>query len=282
MLLKQQHFSVSGQAANPARQHPPLEYVYRHSHPLLQFLPQKLAVWIANYYAVVTMLGSWMCLQDLTSQDTGVQPHSMEFCRPASCLTCTKSTFAPSSQYSLSQICITGLCAPGVTHSTWNSIDFGEEKSRWVHIHGICIVPSCICWSYSWYIHVLSWLCSLQDVWQLSLLIHSTLGYVTTIMTLQNCYLIRIVCGLWNFVRLSAAVPMVLALPSGGAAMFTRSTPGCGTLDCPSFAWAASLWPKQRRSKGSLGPKLPSADGQLMVYTWYIHGIYYLVYPVLQ
>ena len=43
MLLKQQHFSVSGHAADPARQHPPVEYVYRWSHPLLQFLPQILA-----------------------------------------------------------------------------------------------------------------------------------------------------------------------------------------------------------------------------------------------
>ncbi len=51
MLLKQQHFSVSGQAAYPARQHPPVEYVYRSSHPLLQFLPQKSAEWIANNYA---------------------------------------------------------------------------------------------------------------------------------------------------------------------------------------------------------------------------------------
>jgi hypothetical protein len=43
MLLKQQHLSVSGhcgQDADPARQHPPVEYVYRSSHPLLQFLPQ--------------------------------------------------------------------------------------------------------------------------------------------------------------------------------------------------------------------------------------------------
>ncbi len=48
MLLKQQqHFSVSGHAADPARQHPPVEYVYRRSHPLLQFLPQKLSEWIA-------------------------------------------------------------------------------------------------------------------------------------------------------------------------------------------------------------------------------------------
>jgi hypothetical protein len=34
MLPKQQHFSVSGQAADQARQHPPVEYVYRRSHPL--------------------------------------------------------------------------------------------------------------------------------------------------------------------------------------------------------------------------------------------------------
>ena len=51
MLLKQQLLSVSGQVANPARQHPPVTYVYRTSHPMLQFLPQKLAEWITNNYA---------------------------------------------------------------------------------------------------------------------------------------------------------------------------------------------------------------------------------------
>ena len=91
---------------------------------------------------------------------------------------------------------------------------------------------------------------------------------------------------------LSAAVPMVRALTRGGAAMFTRSTPGCGTLDGPSLAWAASLWPKLRRSEGSPGLRLPNADGQprrlarefrmvyttdipvytinIPVYTWYV------------
>ncbi len=90
---------------------------------------------------------------------------------------------------------------------------------------------------------------------------------------------------------LIAAVPMVLALPRGGAAMFTKSTPGCGTLNSPSFAWAASLWPKLRRSEGSPGPMPPNERGQqscqdcqvtgmYMVYTWYIHGIYmiYITY----
>ena len=53
MLLKQQYLGVSGQAANPVRQHPPVEYVYRISHPMLQFLNQKLAEWIAicKHYA---------------------------------------------------------------------------------------------------------------------------------------------------------------------------------------------------------------------------------------
>ncbi len=43
MLLKQQFLSVSDLAANPARQHRPVEYMYRSSHPMLQFLPQKSA-----------------------------------------------------------------------------------------------------------------------------------------------------------------------------------------------------------------------------------------------
>ncbi len=61
---------------------------------------------------------------------------------------------------------------------------------------------------------------------------------------------------------LSAAVLMVRALPRGGAAMFTRSTPGYGTLDGPSLAWAASLWPRLRRSEGSPCPMLPNECGQ--------------------
>ena len=36
MLLKQQFLGVSGQPANLARQHPPIEYEYRSSHPMLQ------------------------------------------------------------------------------------------------------------------------------------------------------------------------------------------------------------------------------------------------------
>ncbi len=74
------------------------------------------------------------------------------------------------------------------------------------------------------------------------------------------------------------------ALTRGGAAMFTRSTTGCRTLDGPSLVRAASLWPKLRWSKGSLSQMLPNERGQqrgpalasdfLLVYTWYIHGIY--------
>ena len=51
MVLKLQFISVSAQPADLARQHPPVEYMYCSSHPMLQFLPQKLAEWIANNYA---------------------------------------------------------------------------------------------------------------------------------------------------------------------------------------------------------------------------------------
>ncbi len=81
------------------------------------------------------------------------------------------------------------------------------------------------------------------------------------------------------------------------AAMFMRSTPGSGTLDGPSLAWAASLWPKLRRSKGSPGPMLPNERGQqsgiasdlhiMMAFVWYIIYCLYIppsrisqVYPV--
>ena len=51
MLLKQQLLSVSGQAADLARQHQTVTYMYSTSHPMLQFFPQKLAEWITNNYA---------------------------------------------------------------------------------------------------------------------------------------------------------------------------------------------------------------------------------------
>jgi hypothetical protein len=74
--------------------------------------------------------------------------------------------------------------------------------------------------------------------------------------------------------HLSAAVPMMLAQPHGGAAMFTRSTPGCGTLDGPSLVWATSLWPKLNSSDGSPGLRLPSTDGQLSGLASVHHMVY--------
>ncbi len=74
------------------------------------------------------------------------------------------------------------------------------------------------------------------------------------------------------------------ALPSGGAAIFTRSRPGCGTLDGPSLAWAASLWLRLRRSEGSPSTMLPNECGQQsgpwLSGDWYIHGIHmiYITY----
>ena len=103
MLLKQQFLRVSGQAANPARQHPPVEYVYRSSHPMLQFLPQKLDEWIANNYAEELNVPLRPDLSQPWSTATLI-----EFCRHASSLTDRELTFTPSRQLSLSQICITG------------------------------------------------------------------------------------------------------------------------------------------------------------------------------
>ncbi len=241
---------------------------------------------------------------------------------------------------------------------------------------------TCICWSYSWYIHVLTWLCSLHDclasippypfyirerdndydvaeslfdldrMWfvrpqpfvHCTLLLMGTAAgrYIaaTTVPTRTS----RSTWFSWNFAwrlleswnrkeftgctsphlfprsmseglrtssaeslsfhafwtemqpqlfhistaadswtLLSAVVPIVRALPRGGAAMFTRSTPGCGILDGPSLAWAASQWPRLRRSEGSPGLMLPSERGPQsgpgLSSEWNMHGIY-LVYTM--
>ena len=125
MLLKQKLLSVSGQTADRARLHQPVTYMYRTSHPMLHFFPQKLAEWIANNYAEEL---------NVPLRPDPTQPWStatlIKFCRHASSLTGRETTSTPSRQKSLSQTCITGLCAPVVTHSIWNTIDFGEEMSR--------------------------------------------------------------------------------------------------------------------------------------------------------
>jgi hypothetical protein len=77
---------------------------------------------------------------------------------------------------------------------------------------------------------------------------------------------------------LTAAVQMEQALTRGGAAMFTRSTPGCGIFGGHSLAWAASPLLKLRGSAGSLGLRLPNESGQLwglvVTFEWYIHSKY--------
>ncbi len=248
VLLKQQHFSVSGQAAYPARQHPLVEYVYRCSHPMLQFLVHRRA-WQRL----------WSC---------GITFRSGQY------VVCVSPAFL--SLYAAShRYCCWPLQLFRRGHSAWPGFlqPFEELRLRTAGImesKGIHRVsePSPVPMLY---------VGRVEDL----------LGRVPLI----PCFLdgnatFRISTAADSGTFLSAAVPMVLALPRGGAAMFTRSTPGCGILDGPSLAWAASQWPRLRRSEGSPGPRLPSADGQLsglasdlrMVYVWYIHGIC-LVYP---
>ncbi len=93
MLLEQQLLSVSGQAANPARQHPFVEYMYLSSHPLLQFLPQILAEWLANNYA--EELNVPPRTDPSKPWSTATLNRIMQTCIVS---TCTESTFTPSKQ----------------------------------------------------------------------------------------------------------------------------------------------------------------------------------------
>ena len=137
MLLKQQYLSVAGQAANPARQHPPqaVEYLYRNSHPMLQFLPQKLAEWIANNYSEELNVPPGPDQSKRWS--TATLNRILQTCLVSDSRGINVDTFQT---VDFESDLYRGLCAPGVTHSTWNAIDFGDEMSRCVHIHGICIV----------------------------------------------------------------------------------------------------------------------------------------------
>ena len=49
MLLKQQFFTASGISQ---KHEEGFQYAYRHNHPLLQFLPLKLAAWIAKNFSL--------------------------------------------------------------------------------------------------------------------------------------------------------------------------------------------------------------------------------------
>ena len=79
-----------------------------------------------------------------------------------------------------------------------------------------------------------------------ALIVHTCRPIRTPLTTCQT-YMMRLI--LHKRVFFAWGLPMVLALTSGGAAMFTTSTPGCGTLDGSSLAWEASLWPKLRRKE---------------------------------
>ncbi len=151
MLLKQQHFSMSGQAADPARQHPPVEYVYRCSFPLLQFLPQKLAEWLANNYAA----------------ELNVPPRP-EQSRPWSTVTLTRilpTCIVSDSQNQHSHLPVSrvrvrsvslGYASPvlPIQHGT-PSISGKKCQGEYMYMVYVLYL-SCICWSYSWYIHILT------------------------------------------------------------------------------------------------------------------------------
>jgi hypothetical protein len=137
---------------------------------MLQFLPQKLAEWIANNYAEEL---------NVPPRPDPLRPWNTAALNPI-LQTCIVSDRHRINIHTFQTVefksGIAGLCAPGVTHSIWSTIDFGEEMSRCVHIHGICNV-------YNMYMLLLFFVYTCTEVtelvphcriiWQLSLLIHS-------------------------------------------------------------------------------------------------------------
>jgi len=192
MLLKPQFLSVSEQAAHPARQHRPVQNMYRSSHSMLQFLPQKLAEWIANNYAV----------------ELNVPPR-LDPSKPWSTATLNR----------ILQTCIVSD-SRGINIHTFQTVEFESDlyrgvmrarcypfnmtqhrfRGRNVKVSTYTWYMTCICNVYTSYI-----LCiymyktdnaPFRIVWRRSLHIHSTLEIVTTIMTLLTPCLIQTVCGL--------------------------------------------------------------------------------------
>jgi hypothetical protein len=126
MLLKHKYLRVSGEAANHlARQILLLSMGTVQTSPVA-VSSQKLAEWIANNYA----------------EELNVPPRPDQS-RPWSTAmlnlilqTCIVSDLRRVNILFPDIMIIT----PDVTHSTWNTINFLDETSRCVHVHGICIV----------------------------------------------------------------------------------------------------------------------------------------------
>jgi hypothetical protein len=192
MLLKPQFLSVPEQAARPARQHRPVQYMYHSSHSMLQFLPQKLAEWIANNYAV----------------ELNVPPR-LDPSKPWSTATLNR----------ILQTCIVSD-SRGINIHTFQTVEFESDlyrgvmrarcypfnmrqhqfRGRNIKVSTYTLYMSCIYYVYTNYI-----LCiymykadpaHFRIVWERSLHIHSTLECVTTIMTLPTHCLIQTACGL--------------------------------------------------------------------------------------
>ncbi len=133
MLLKQQYLCVSGQVTHQVRHPPPV--VYCHGHPLLQFLPQKLAEWIVNNYAAElnvpprpdpsrpwsTATLNWILQTSMVSDSRWITIHTFQ------------TVEFESDLYSW---VMSARCYPfNMEHHR-----FRGRNVKWVHIHGICIV----------------------------------------------------------------------------------------------------------------------------------------------
>ena len=182
MLLKPQFLSVSQQAAHPARQPRPVQNLYHTSHSLLQFLPQKLAEWIANNYAV----------------ELNVPPR-LDPSKPWSTATLNlilQRCLVPDSRgnniHTFQSVEFESDLYRGVMRARCYPFNMTQHRFRGrnMKVSTYTWYMTCICNVYTSYI-----LCiymykadpaHFRIVWQRSLHIHSTFESVTTIMTLPT------------------------------------------------------------------------------------------------
>ena len=188
MLLKQQNLSPAGL--------PAIEYVYRQMHPLLQFLPQKLAEWIDKN------LGDDLNLPARAGSDADWSAEKLNIILQR----CLVSDRKGLNIHTCQMLEFESDLYRGIMRARCYPFDAQEYRFRGYNVKVHCM-PHCFCLylfaSYTRYIpciyHVYTWymadfLC-LRIVWQPSHLIHFTLGIVMMATLLKMPCRIQTACG---------------------------------------------------------------------------------------
>ena len=188
MLLKQQNLSAPGL--------PAIEYVYRQMHPLLQFLPQKLAEWIDKN------LGDELNLSARAGSDADWSTEKLNVILQR----CLVSDRKGLNIHTFQMLEFESDLYRGIMRARCYPFDAQEYRFRGHNIKVHCMpqclrlyplslntryIP-CIYLVFVWYTP--DFLC-LRIVWQPSLLIHFTLGIVMMATLLKMPCRIQTACG---------------------------------------------------------------------------------------